>query len=117
MTDNYKPFDNAEEVWFWYCNCLVIREDGLRSKGEHNGTPRICEVSDIAKIIKYMRMRSEVSPRHLRVMYRFGALNVPPYYDKRAKNSEVNLWDEGIKIFESYLLAKRIIADSWVRLS
>lgn len=117
MSDSYEPFDNAEEVWFWYCNCLLVRGDGLRSKNGYDGKLRNCEVSDIEKIIKYMRMRSEVSPRHLRVMYRFGALNVSPYYDKRAKNSEINLWDEGLKVFESYLLAKRIIIDSWVRLS
>lgn len=109
MLEDYEPFENAEEVWFWYCACQLARGDGLRAKCDYHGHLRICEISDIEKIIKKMHRESSVSNRHLRVMYRWGALFTPPYYDRRAKHSEVSLWEEGIKIFEIYLRQKGII--------
>lgn len=111
MTDDYEAFDNAELAWFWYCNCLLARGDGLRARSDYVGIIRGCEVCDIEKIVRYMRMRQEVSHRHLRIMYKFGALHVPPHYEKRAKSSDIRLWEEGIKVLEGYLLDKRIIAN------
>ena len=32
MKEYYEPFENAEEVWFWFCGSIVARGDGLRKK-------------------------------------------------------------------------------------
>lgn len=105
-----QQFENAEEVWFWFCKCMAARADGvLRSRTDYAGVVRNCEVNDIYCIIKKMKQEQQISGRHLRVMMEWGQLECPPYYDKRAKNSEIRLWDYAMKIFESNLRNKRII--------
>lgn len=109
MRDDFEPFDNVEQVWFWFCGCLMVREDGLRSCNDYVGKPRKCEVADIYRIIKKMRFDRLISNRHLRVMMKWGNLECPPYYNSRAKRSEIRLWDEAMKSLEIYLLQKGII--------
>lgn len=29
MYKQYEAFENAEEVWLWYCACLEARREGL----------------------------------------------------------------------------------------
>ncbi len=109
MIERYEPFENAEEVWFWFCACLQARADGLRSRTDYEGKPRPCEVGDIYKIIKRLKFNGQISNRQLRVMYNWGELHFPPYYDRRAKRSEIALWEEGIKSLETILIEKKII--------
>lgn len=53
MRNDYEPFENAEQVWFWFCGCLMVREEGgLRSRGDYAGKPRKCEIADIYRIVK-----------------------------------------------------------------
>lgn len=49
-----------------------------------------------------MQARDGVTGRHFRTMKKWGYLGVAPYYDKRAKRSEVRLWQEGIEVFEKW---------------
>lgn len=109
MREDYEPFDNAEEVWFWFCQSLEARGDGLRSRCDYSGKIRCLEMGDVERILKRMRAKSEVNNRCLRVMFRWGRIGTPPYYDKRAKPSETRLWENGIYIFGLYLQAKGII--------
>ena len=88
MREIYEPFDNAEEVWFWFCRSLDARGDGLRSRSDYPG---------------------EITNRCLRVMSKWGMLGTPPYYDGRAKRSEIRLWEYGIGIFDFYLKTKGIL--------
>lgn len=37
MYKQYEAFENAEEVWLWYCACLEARREGLRSRGDYQG--------------------------------------------------------------------------------
>ena len=113
MVVDYVDFNNSEEVWFWYCSCMTTRADGLRSKSDYCGESRRCEVSDIHMIVKKMHMRQDISNRHLRVMYAFGEMHTPPYYDKRAKNSHIRLWEEGMRVFERHLIEKKIIKSKY----
>lgn len=109
MLEDYEPFENVEEVWFWFCGCIIARGDGLRCAKDYVGKVRNCEVGDIYRIIKRMKIGHQISNRHLRIMAKWGGLSCPPYYDKRAKRSEIVLWDEGLSILEKYLRDKRII--------
>ncbi len=109
MIEEYEPFDNAEQVWFWFCGCMLARDNGLRSCNDYKGKQRNCEVADIYRIIKKMKLNHHITNRHLRVMVKWGQLECPPYYNYRAKRSEIRLWDEGIHVFEYYLLSKGII--------
>lgn len=109
MDYNYEPFNNSEEVWFWFCKSVSSQGDGWRKSSGVSGIVRCCEISDIYKIVKRMHAKSGVTNRHLRVMSSWGNIGTPPYYDKRAKKSEIRLWEEGMRIFELYLLEKGIL--------
>lgn len=111
MSENYyEPFEHAEEVWFWFCSSMVARIDGWRTEGGNfGGRERGCETTDIQRIVKAMRFHHKVTNRHLRVMFKWGEMMTPPYYDKRAKASEVRLWAEGMSVLKVYLIGKGII--------
>ena len=109
MREDYEPFDNAEEVWFWFCQSLEARGNGLRSRCDYSGKIRCLEIGDVERILKKMRAKMEVNGRCLRTMIKWGRIGTPPYYDKRAKRSEVRLWENGIYVLEAYLKAKGII--------
>ena len=109
MREIYEPFDNAEEVWFWFCRSLDARGDGLRSRNDYPGKCRSIEIGDVSRILKRMRARGEITNRCLRVMSKCGMLGTPPCYDGRAKRSEIRLWEYGIGIFDFYLKTKGIL--------
>ena len=94
MREIYEPFDNAEEVWFWFCRSLDARGDGLRSRSDYPGKCRSIEIGDVSRILKRMRARGEITNRCLRVM---------------SKRSEIRLWEYGIGIFDFYLKTKGIL--------
>lgn len=107
MRINYEAFNNAEEVWFWFCHCISARGDGLRSKSDYPGLPRNCEVGDICQILKQMKARHQISNRHLRILSKWGMMNIPPYY--RGKPSEIRLWEEAIRVLDVYLRSREIL--------
>lgn len=109
MREIFEPFENAEEVWFWFCRSLEARGDGLRSKSDFPGKLRCIEIGDVCRIIKQMRNKSEISGRCLRVMSKWGIIGCPPHYERTAKKSEISLWEEGIYVFNLYLKAKGIL--------
>lgn len=110
MRGEYQAFENAEEVWFWFCACLQAR-DGVRSRSDYAGVPRPCEVADISCIIKQLHYERRLSNRHLRVMYRWGAVHCAPYADRRSKRSEIRLWCESMQELEAVFRNKRIIEE------
>lgn len=109
MREFYEPFNSAEEVWFWFCGSLLARGDGLRSQSDYWGKLRVCEISDIYRIIKSMKHHHHLSNRHLRVMVAWGKQQQAPWYETRAKRSEIRLWEEAMRNFEVYLCYKKIL--------
>ena len=69
MYKQYEAFENAEEVWLWYCACLEARREGLRSRGDYQGPERPCEISDIERIVKYLRRQGKLRLRQLNTMF------------------------------------------------
>lgn len=104
MSIKYKPFENVEEVWFWFCIAVQARGDGLRSRNHYDGEPREIEPADVYRIIK------KINNRELRTMIKWGIAGFPPHYDRRAKNSEIRLWDSGIANLEYHLRCKGVLA-------
>ena len=92
MREIYEPFDNAEEVWFWFCRSLDARGDGLRSRNDYPGKCRSIEIGDVSRILKRMRARGEITNRCLRVMSKWGMLGTPPYYDQTKRNKTLGIW-------------------------
>ena len=109
MREMYEPFNNVEEVWFWFCHSLQARGDGLRSKSDYPGKPRNCEIGDICRVIKLMKFHQQITNRHLRIMAKWGNMGVAPYYNKAAKRSEVRVWEYGMGVLNVYLQNKGIL--------
>lgn len=109
MHNKYKAFNNAEEVWFWFCNIVDNQTGGLRSRTNFPGQQRVCEIGDIYLILKKMHFQDKISNRHFRVLYRWGSYQIPPYYDSRAKRSEIRLWEEAIHCFDIRLRMQEIL--------
>lgn len=109
MREIYEPFNNVEEVWFWFCNSLQARGDGLRSRSDYPGAERNCEIGDIYRVIKTMRFHNQITNRHLRIMSKWGNIGIAPYYERSAKCSEVKLWDYGMCVLNVYLQNKGIL--------
>jgi len=109
MLSNYEPFNNAEEVWFWFCNSLLARGEGFRARQDYSQVRRPLETVDIHRIIKNMKLSHQIDNRVLRVMSKWGGLGVPPTYHSRAKPSEVELWNIGIGWLHWHLHNKGIL--------
>ena len=65
--------------------------------------------NDIYMILKKMHFQDHITNRHLRVMSRWGKYQIPPYYDRRAKRSEIRLWEEAIRCFDTRLRQQGIL--------
>ncbi|MFV0627151.1 MAG: hypothetical protein ACK5N8_07370 [Alphaproteobacteria bacterium] len=109
MGNYYEPFEDVEDVWFWFCSSLLTEDSGWRKADGPFGKERCCETSDIYRIIKKMRQMKQVTNRHLRVAYKWGMDAISPYYDKRAKKSEVKLWIEMMSFLDINFRAKGIL--------
>ena len=110
MSNEYKDFENIEDLWFWFCRSIEARADGLRSRNnDYVGYVRKCEISDIERILKRLKAAGYITNRHLRIMAKWGRARVSPYYHPRAKRSEIRLWEEGLLALESVLQAKGIL--------
>ena len=110
MSRECRDFENAEEVWFWFCRSMMARAEGLRGRGiDYLGYIRKCEICDIERLIKRLKAAKLISNRQLRVLIKWGKLDTAPYYDRRAKRSEIRLWESAINTFDSALKAKGIL--------
>lgn len=61
MREDFEPFENAEEVWFWFCTSASARSEGLRSKSDYWGKPRCCELPDTDYKRRYAGLQQQNS--------------------------------------------------------
>ena len=105
VTMDYEAFDNAEQIWLWFCGCLMIQKGGLRSRTDYLTKPRNIEISDIQCIVK----RLDWSDGMTKVMFKWGMLGYSPNHHSRATKREERLWDLGIGELEKRLISKKIL--------
>lgn len=110
MSNEYKEFENIEDLWFWFCRSIEAREEGFRNRfDDYVGYVRRCEICDIERIIKRLKLAGLITNRHLRVMARWGRAQLSPFYNPGAKNSEIRLWEEGLSALYLVLKEKGIL--------
>ena len=100
------PFQDAEEVWLWFCYCEASSKDG-RSAG--CSTARPCETSDVAIILKRLVSEKKISQRHLKVLSRFGLAQLPPHPQSGDSAEECHLWREALAFFDPIFRIKGIV--------
>ena len=102
---DYEPFENAEQVWFWFCGCITTCRGGLRSRTDYPTKQRGIEIGDIQCIIKRLKWSDGV----LKVMFKWGISGYSPHHHCRASKHEERLWDLGIRELEARLIAKEVL--------
>ena len=68
-------FENAEEVWFWFCLCETTPKG---HSGSMKRTMRPCETSDVAIIIKRLVLDKTLTQEHLKVLSMYGLKQFSP---------------------------------------
>ena len=98
-----KPFDNAEEAWFWFMSWHLMVEDGGTPGYEGRGRP--CMPLDMLACLRRLVKPGRLTRRHLRVLAEFGRLLQAPGHGPLA-----TLWEEGMVRLEELFRAKGIVA-------
>lgn len=90
------PFDNAEEVWFWFVRCQRVRREGARFDGTLTAVGRPCDPDDVYLAAKELAHQHMIGTAHLKVLGRFGLLGRPPDPRCGEEDNEYKLWDEAL---------------------
>ncbi|MFO1152108.1 MAG: hypothetical protein U1E42_00380 [Rhodospirillales bacterium] len=102
------PFDSAEQAWFWFVRCQVVRRDGARlSPGGNMHRP--CDPDDIYVALMNLQRRAVLRPSHLNILGRFGLEGRPPDPRCREETTAAKLWDEALDRLTTVLRDKGII--------
>ena len=98
-----RPFDNAEEAWFWFMAWRLAVEDG--GTPSHEGRGRPCMPLDMLACLRRLAGPGRLTRLHLRVLAGFGRRLKAPGYGPLAK-----LWDESMAHLDELFRAKGIVA-------
>lgn len=103
------PFRSAEEAFFWFVRCQIVRRDGARFEAG-NGLRRPCDPDDVYLVIITLRRRRVLDAAHLETLGRFGILGRPPDRRCREEEAAARRWDEALDRLTTPLRAKGILA-------
>ena len=102
-------FENAEDVWFWFCFCESMPKSSCKGDGL---MVRPCETSDIAIIVKRLVQNKKLTQAHLKILSIYGLKQMIPYEKCGDPVSHCFLWKQAIsvmsKVFEEKGLIRKI---------
>jgi hypothetical protein len=102
------PFPSAEEAWFWFVRCQVVRRDGARFAAS-GSLHRPCDPDDVYVAIAALRRRRLLNGRHLETLGHFGLKGKPPDPRCREEETAARLWDEALDRLTTALRDKGIV--------
>lgn len=102
------PFDSAEEAWFWFVRCQMVRRDGARLPPS-GSMHRPCDPDDIYVALLALQRRAVLRPAHLETLGRYGVQGRPPDPRRREEAAAARLWDEALDRLTTVLREKGII--------
>ena len=109
------PFENAEEVWFWFITAQQARNDGARFTAGGGLLQRPCEPVDILKVLDGLYRKRHLKCDHLLVLRHYGRRNMPPERRRQKEARAFYLWEEALERMEPELERKGIITkQNWV---
>lgn len=110
LVDNreYIPFENSEEAWLWCCLCESLGNSERAAGTAESRRP--CESSDIILSVKKLVQAGQLNQNHLKVLSKYGLLQIPPHENFGQAPKECSLWREGLKLLENILKLKGIVA-------
>lgn len=107
-----KPFESAEEAWFWFCYCES--SDKGKDPKSRNDWSRPCETSDIAIIVKRLVSSRKIGQNHLKVLTKFGLSQMPPHAAFGDSLMQCRLWEEALAVLQKALEEKGIVEQAAV---
>jgi hypothetical protein len=102
------PFENAEQAWFWFVRCQMVRRDGARLPSSGN-MRRPCDPDDIYVAVLALQRRAVLHGSHLNTLGRYGVRGRPPDPRCREEATAAKLWDEALDRLTTVLRDKGII--------
>jgi len=103
------PFASAEEAWFWFIRCQIIRHQGGQPRRTSGAITRPCDPDDIYRAVMLLFRQQVLSPRHLRTLSQYGLAERPPDARCAEEVSASRLWTEALDQLEVYLSQKGIV--------
>ncbi|GAB6052875.1 hypothetical protein JCM17960_16950 [Magnetospira thiophila] len=103
-----EPFQDVEQVWFWFIHHQQTRREGARFD-KLLRTDRPCDPDDIYVIVMKLLRMGKIAAHHLRVLMDFGLAGRPP--DPRSRSEEIpaRFWDEALDRMVTPLRLKGIL--------
>lgn len=106
---NHKPFECAEEAWFWFINAQQAKIDGARFSSGMGQASRPCEPLDILQIIDRLYRNRRLMRDHLLVLRHYGRRQMPPDSRRIKEARSAHLWREALARIEPALQNKGIV--------
>ena len=102
------PFDSAEQAWFWFVRCQMVRRDGARLPTS-GCMGRPCDPDDIYVALLALQRRAVLHESHLNILGRYGLRGHPPDPRCREEAAAAKLWDEALDRLTTVLRDKGIV--------
>ncbi|MBL0690618.1 MAG: hypothetical protein JJV96_02730 [Alphaproteobacteria bacterium] len=103
----YKKFNSAENLWFWYCKSSSISK--TISVNKNLGEPRVCTVQDVSNCVATIYLANLISKKHLQVLKFYGDKQVPP--DRRVDPDDSLLWTKSLLQLKIIFKSRKFIGD------
>ena len=104
-----ESFSTTEEAWFWYVQCQIARDDGVRFTAGLGAVERPCEPDDIIREVHRLHRRQALKRSHMSVLERYGRRLSPPNPHGDDSPIEARLWDEALDRLSTPLRHKGIV--------
>lgn len=105
-----QPFATAEEAWFWFARCQIVRRQGARFAPLPGASERPCDPDDIYRAAVSLKRKGLLGRRHLAVLGHFGVSGRPPDPRCREEEEPARLWEQAIDRLTTVLQQKGIVA-------
>ena len=105
-----RPFQSAEEAWFWFMRCEKARAEGARPGRADAMGERPCEPDDIFRWVSQLYYEGEMFPLQLEVMGEYGYLDRLPYIDDDIEVLDYLIWLDAFETLEPFLRKKGVVA-------
>ena len=105
-----QPFDTAEEAWWWFVRCHVVRREGGRFQRSALSFGRPCEPDDIYRWVRALARAGRIGPPHLDFLERNGLPGHAPDDRNMAQAADCRRWGEALRQLEAVLRSRGALA-------
>lgn len=104
-----QPFQNAEEVWFWFVQANQAKLDGARISATASKIKRPCEPIDILRIMDRLHRDQRLTIEHFKVLRFYGLRQEAPDPWRPREAKAALLWREALRSLEDRFVQKKIV--------